>query len=118
MPKTKKPANHKKLTKPTLNSYKKPLIIAFVIVFVLTLILPRIFPYHYYRYIKCGQEPVKVMKSAIGDDQPEYVLPNSIYYHDDDGFNPLIATTFYCSEQEAEAAGFSKVYSSGEVEFK
>ena len=104
---------HPSKTKP--KSYKKPLIIVLSILLVLSS-LPWFFQYDYYRYVKCGREPVKVMKSAIGDDQPEYVVPDSIYYQDDAGFNPLIATSFYCSEQEARSAGFSKAYSSQELE--
>ena len=104
MPKTKKPSSHKKPTKSNSRSYKKPLIIVMIILLILCL-LPWFFKYEYYRYVKCGQEPVKVVQGAIGSSYGYYITPSSMYYSDE-----VLVYRYYCSELDAQAAGFPSGY--------
>ena len=89
------------------SSYRKRIIIATFLALAAIASLPWFFPYQYYRYVKCGREPVKVVEGVIGSDTPRYVLPASKYYEDYGGFKSLHKVDFYCSEQEAINAGFT-----------
>ena len=91
----------KSIKHPLDRPYRK-----YVAVFALLIIiisLPWFFPYQYYRYVKCGREPVKVVASVFTQNPPEYVTPASRYYND---YSPF-EVKYYCSEQQAQEAGFT-----------
>jgi hypothetical protein len=105
MPKTKKPTSHKKQIEHKPKSYKKPLVILVIILLVLC-ILPWFFKYEYYRYAKCGREPVKVVPAGVGSDMRNYVTPEQSSY----GNYTFNVVGYFCTEKEAMQAGLKSLY--------
>ena len=105
MPKSKKRTKYPSKTKP--KSYKKPLIIVLSILLVLSS-LPWFFQYDYYRYVKCGREPVKVVPRGFGSDMRSYVLPEEASYKDYTTF----VVGYFCTEEQAQQAGLKNLYGS------
>lgn len=105
MSKTKKPTNHTQHTKSHPKSYTKILIILATLLLIPCL-LPWFFPYDYYRYVKCGREPVKVVSRGFSNETANYITSHDSGYNDYGFF----AIGYFCTEDEARSVGLKSLY--------
>lgn len=92
-----------------LKSHKwvKRAVIIFVVTYIVSLFVPYISGYTKFPLyvIGCGKLPIE----ANGLDGPKYYLPNNMYYRT--YYSPLTTDHYFCSEAEAQKAGYqSDIY--------